>query len=121
MLFIVSLSLCLLFYMILFPGNFYDGETVDECVRACSNIDIIFGYPSIYEAKNGSTSFVTMYFKTSVSVQESIPAFPASSLFAEIGGYTGLLLGFSFFDITRILRYCSERILKVGRLMAHGR
>ena len=99
-------------------GDFYDGQPVVECARACSSMDIAYGFPITYKAKNGSQALTTMYFNTFVPVLESIPAFPSSSLFAEIGGYTGLLMGFSFLDFTRLLRFTSERVLKLGGFMA---
>ncbi len=55
-----------------------------------------------------------MYFDTSVSVLESHLAYPESSLFAEIGGYTGLLLGFSLFDFARFFEFIAERIKTIG-------
>ena len=61
-------------------------------------MDFKFGFPSIYPVKDILNSQITLYFGTTVSIRESRLAYAKSSLFAEIGGYTGLLLGFSFFD-----------------------
>ena len=95
-------------------GDFYDGGDIKQCPPPCNTIDFTFGYPSIYKTKNNATSRITLYFDTSVSVRESRLAYPGSSLFAEIGGYSGLLLGFSLFDFARFFEFISERIQKLG-------
>lgn len=96
-------------------GDFYDGETVENCPAACNQIDFKFGFPSIYPIKHNSSSQLTMYFGTSVSIRESRIAYDKSSLFAEIGGYTGLLLGFSFFDFAKLFSFFSERVQNFSR------
>ena len=77
-------------------------------------MDVSFGYPSVYEIANISSSTLTMYFKTSIPVRKSHIAYPESSLFAEIGGYTGLLLGFSLLDFTKIVKFFAEKVHKTG-------
>ena len=105
------------FFKNLFVGDFYDGGNTNQCPRACDYMDITFGYPSIYEVTNISSPSVTMYFKTSIPVRESQYAYPRSSLFAEIGGYTGLLLGFSLLDFTKVVKICSQKMIKVRSLV----
>ena len=56
-----------------------------------------------------------MYFGTSVSIRETRIAYDTSSLFAEIGGYTGLLLGFSFFDFAKLFSFLSDKLQKYGK------
>ena len=85
-------------------------EVSRYCFDACTSLDVTYGYPFIYEARNGSDSFITFYFKTSVAVRESHPAYDRASLFAEIGGYTGLLIGVSVFDFARMLKLVSEKL-----------
>ena len=76
-------------------------------------MDVSFGYPSIYD--NEDDSFLTFYFKKSIPVRESHLAYPQSSLFAEIGGYMGLLLGFSILDFTKIVNLFCNRIKILGK------
>ena len=59
-----------------------------------------------------STAKLTIYFPTSVQVRASQLAYAKSSLFAEIGGYTGLLLGFSFFDCAKLFNFFAEQLQK---------
>ena len=61
-----------------------------------------------------ATSFVTFYFDIWVSVRENRLVFPTSSLFAEIGGYMGLLLGLSLFDVAKLFVVVSEKIQSFG-------
>ena len=97
-------------------GDFYTGETIEQCPPACNTMDFTFGYPSAYKARGNETAFVTFYFGKSVTVRESHLAYPGSSLFAEIGGYTGLLLGFSLFDFARFFEFISKRVQRVGKM-----
>lgn len=96
-------------------GQFGD-ETAKQCSRACTNLEVSFGYPFIYEAKKNSSGFITLWFKTSIAVRESQLKYDGASLFAEIGGYTGLLLGVSVFDFAKIFNYCLERINILGTI-----
>ena len=98
-------------YFYISSGEFFDGDTVDGCQRACNHMDISFGYPSIYDSGDKS---LTMYFKATVPVRESHLAYPQSTLFAEIGGYTGLLLGFSLLDFTKVVNFFVDRMRSLG-------
>ena len=73
-------------------------------------MEVTYGYPFVYEVKKGSSGFITLYFKTLIAVRENHLKYEAATLFAEIGGYTGLLLGVSVFDFSKIFNYCWERI-----------
>lgn len=81
-----------------------------KCLKACTNLDIIYAYPFIYEAKTISDNYITLYFKTSVVVRKSHLEYDLTSLFEEIGGYTGLLLGVSIADFTKIFKFIYERL-----------
>ena len=96
-------------------GDFYDGESTKEWQAACNKIVSSFGFPMIYPIKNNTPSKLIMYFETSVSIWESRLAYDKSSLFAEIGGYTGLLLGFSFFDLSKLFIFFSDKFLKSSK------
>ena len=98
----------------LFTDDFFDGDSVNGCPRACDYMDISFGYPSIYDVTNTSASSLTLYFKTSIAVRKSHLTYPRSSLFAEIGGYTGLLLGVSLLDVTKVVQFFLDKIRTVG-------
>ena len=95
--------------------SFHLGDLKAGCSKACTYLDVTYGYPFIYELKNGSPSSITLYFKTSVVVRESHLAYDVGSLLAEIGGYTGLLLGISLLDFAKIFKIFLEGIQRVWR------
>ena len=77
------------------------------CPTPCGTMDIWFGIPVIDELRDipedSTAAKLRMYFKKMVRVRKSYIVYTIVSLFAEIGGYMGLLLGFSFMDFTRIV------------------
>ena len=99
-------------YFCILAGIFY-GDNVKGCYRPCDYMDVSFGYPSIYD--NEEDSSLTFYFKKSIPVRESHLAYPQSSLFAEIGGYMGLLLGFSILDFAKVVNLFCNRIKSLGK------
>ena len=80
------------------------------CSRACTYLQISYGQPFFYKSENGSTPLITLYFETSVEVRKSHLEYDVTSLFAEIGGYTGLLLGVSLLDFAKMFRFVNDKI-----------
>ena len=74
-----------------------------NCLTPCATMDIIFGIPIISDIDNPKKSTMKMYFKKMIQVRRSYLAYSIISMFAEIGGYLGLLLGYSLLDVTNIL------------------
>ena len=101
-------------HVLMFITGSYRREKEKGCARACTKLRVTFGYPWIYEVKNNDSGSISFYFETSIPVRESQLKYDGASLFAEIGGYTGLLLGISFLDFSKMLNYCWERINLVG-------
>ena len=79
----------------------------------CARMDISLGLPFITNdsaAPGGSvpyqgygsddTAFILLYFKTSVKVKRTIFDYDFLTLVAELGGYTGLLIGISLVEST---------------------
>ena len=63
--------------------------------------------PERYAQKKGrknDSAYAKLYFKSQVQVQRSVLSYSETSLLAEVGGYIGLLLGFSLLDVARILK-----------------
>ena len=59
--------------------------------------------------KNYSYKHLQIYFKNLVTVKKSHISYPIESLFAELGGYLGLLLGVSLMDIKTV----TEKAIKL--------
>ena len=70
-------------------------------------MSITFGFPiyDIYDIKKGR---VKMYFKSQINVRKNVVSYDEVNLLAEIGGYIGLLLGFSLLDIAKLFRSLFE-------------
>ena len=73
-----------------------------RCSNPCSFLSIKKSKESFYQ--NGATSSrVWLRFEEIVKVTEGYHVYSGLSLFAEIGGYVGLLLGVSLNQVTRIV------------------
>ena len=83
----------------------YKDRTLNEiCKLDCSFMSVIFDRSDINENYiNGNGSYAKLYIKNNVKVSQSIIDYSAISLMAEVGGYLGLLLGTSLFDITYLI------------------
>ena len=67
-------------------------------------MEISFGIPVVSNIDaNSDEAFVKLYFKNQINVRNSVYSYSISSLVADIGGYLGLLLGFSLLDISGIV------------------
>ena len=68
---------------------------------------IFFGVLFDDGIRNDGKSFLKIYLKSNVKFQQTVYDYTFLSLLAEIGGYTGLLLGMSVSNITTALeRMC---------------
>ena len=86
----------------------------EMCIKPCASMGVYFGVP--IWAPNGydeNLAYAKLYFKTEINVRRSQLAYTTISLFGELGGYVGLLLGISFMDITtlieRMIMYFSNK------------
>ena len=89
----------------------------------CSRMDVFLGMPAItndsalpggsvpYQGYGSdNTSFILLYFKTNIKVKTVVWDYDILTLVAEIGGYTGLLVGF---PIARGIILINSVILKI--------
>ena len=79
----------------------------EQCGESCISHDISFGFPFTKKLEeNDSKIFnkTVIMFKLypTVQIQETIYSYQFISMIAEIGGYSGLLLGISVLDISRL-------------------
>ena len=87
------------------------------CAKPCATMGVYFGFPIIgNNTRDPELAYVKLYFKTQINVRRSFLDYTSLSLFGEVGGYIGLLLGFSFLDLTfftqKIMLYISEKCYK---------
>ena len=74
-------------------------------------MDINFGYP-IIDTTNIDEAYVKLYFKMAVQIHKNILAYSTLSFLAEVGGYIGLLLGFSLLDLSKVIKNMTPGIKK---------
>ena len=72
------------------------------CERPCSNIEVFSGLPFVSPYEN-ERAYMKLYLKSTTKIKKMVLDYTPISMFAEIGGYTGLLLGVSFMNITQLL------------------
>ena len=68
----------------------------------CARMDIFLGLPFISKGSApyqgfgfNNTAFIKLYFKTAIKVKHTVLDYDFITLVAELGGYTGLLIGLS--------------------------
>ncbi len=84
------------------------------CQLPCSTIEVFLGLPFPGDDGKSNVAFIKIYVKSTVKVNRTVLDYTWVSMLAEIGGYTGLLLGISVVDITSfvdrlLLRICKKR------------
>ena len=97
----------------------------------CSRMDVFLGMPAItndsalpggsvpYQGYGSDiTSFILLYFKTNIKVKTVVWDYDILTLVAEIGGYTGLLVGF---PIARGIILINSVILKITIKLSNPR
>ena len=80
------------------------------CRIPCSTIEVFLGLPFDGE-EDADTAYIKLYVKSTVKMKKTVLDYTWVSMLAEIGGYTGLLLGISVVNITSyvdkfLIRFC---------------
>ena len=83
--------------------KFYSTTTTRTCMSPCVSMEIFFGLLFDDTFRNDDKSFLRIYLKSKIKFQQTIYDYTLLTLLAEIGGYTGLLLGISVSNITTVL------------------
>ncbi len=83
-----------------------------HCEKPCNEMTINFGFPytrDAFEANELGKATVFFKFGRSVQVKTMVYSYGAISMLAEIGGYSGLMLGFSVLDLSKFLLRFTRR------------
>ena len=70
-----------------------------DCPEPCSTMTIALGFPIYDNFTEANKGRVKMYFKSRISEKRNVVPYDEITLFAEIGGYMGALLGCSMIHI----------------------
>ena len=89
-----------------------------SCPRPCSKVETTVGMPFTDSTTPipPKASFMRMYFGPEIGVKRIVTDYTWLSMYAEIGGYTGLLLGLSFFSLFSV----SDRMLEISKVEERG-
>ena len=75
------------------------------CIQPCETMTFTFGLPKNSTVGIGpDQGLIKLYFKSQINVRRSNLDYSILEFVADIGGYLGLLLGFSLLDITSVLK-----------------
>ena len=77
------------------------------CPKPCETLGITYGIPVESDNEVENEALIRLYFKQQISSRKSAYSYEYNSVIADIGGYLGLLLGFSILDVTLVI----EKIL----------
>ena len=91
--------------------DYLKNEAIGSCGIPCSIMDINFGYP-IIDTTNIDVAYVKVYFRMAVNIHKNILAYSTLSFLAEVGGYIGLLLGFSLLDLSKVIKNMTPGVKK---------
>ena len=68
------------------------------CREPCVKTVTVFGFPFLSDELTLDSAYAKLYFKNIVKVTEDYLSYTFLSMIAEIGGYAGLMIGFSILD-----------------------
>lgn len=74
---------------------------MDVCERSCSTIEVLTGLPD--RGVIDDVGYIKIYLKSTTKVKKAVLDYQWVTMIAEIGGYTGLLLGISLVNLTNVL------------------
>ncbi|CAB4057138.1 unnamed protein product [Lepeophtheirus salmonis] len=80
-----------------------------DCPNPCDFFLINIGDKNFLRLENPNISYSSYYFASKVTLNEEHYLYSGLVLFAEIGGYTGLLLGLSFLNLSEIIAKLFQR------------
>ena len=71
-----------------------------DCLKPCHSLDILVTGQNLYPSDK---TFLRLYFKSDVPKSEEKSLYQWRNLFAEIGGYVGIFLGYSCFSFAKFV------------------
>ena len=95
---------------------FWAQTSIDDCALPCSTMNVALGFPKYDNVYNRLRSRAKVYFKKRVTEKRNVVPYDWVTLLAEVGGYMGLLLGWSLLDLKKILNGAKTHFLSKNSL-----
>ena len=91
---------------------FWAETSVEDCDLPCSTMNVALGFPKYNLVYNRLRSRAKIYFKRRVTEKRNIVPYDWVTLLAEVGGYMGLLLGWSLLDLKTVFHSTFNKLRK---------
>ena len=78
--------------------------------KPCSEMKVLLAPPMI-SSRNIKEAYIRLYIKSDVKIKNIILYYDANSLFADLGGYIGMILGISIMDLIVICNSASSKVI----------
>ena len=78
--------------------------SIKDCPLPCSTMNVFLGFPKYNKVYSSEKARAKIYFKRRVTEKKNVVPYDWVSFLAEIGGYMGLLLGWSMLDLTLVFK-----------------
>ena len=95
-----------------FKKSMHSTETI-ACEAPCSTMDISYGVLFSDGTRTDGKSSIRFYLKSNVEFKQTIYDYTLLSLLADIGGYTGILLGVSVANVSTIFEKIRQYVINV--------
>ena len=92
-----------------YNNNFVAGSKTKQ-TKPCAGMDVFLGPPEGSDQNKKENAYIRIYVKSDVKIKSIILHYDSITLFAELGGYLGMLLGVSLIDCTRFFDYALLKI-----------
>ena len=75
---------------------------LNEEAVPCSWFDVFLGLPFINEGNDENEAYIRLYVNPKIKVKKIVIYYDSTTFAGEVGGYIGMLLGFSVIDLAII-------------------
>ena len=76
---------------------------LSDCPIPCDSLKVNVGGKNVKKISPNQTASWLIYFPTRIMISTEEELYPSLSMLAEIGGYVGLLLGFSLWNVVVLI------------------
>ena len=93
--------------------EYFNARTLFADDKPCSRFDVFLGLPDINDGGgNSNEANVIVYMKFEIKIKRIVTYYDTTSLAADIGGYIGMLLGFSIIDLVVLSNSAMKKLFQ---------